>query len=59
MDARIKDGLGGHHLLLTILPRLGNPVPVTVMTLAFAVACLVTTQMARRRSGRSRGAGSQ
>jgi membrane-associated phospholipid phosphatase len=42
VDARIKAGLGGHHLLLTVLPRLGNPVPVAVMTLALVVACLAT-----------------
>jgi membrane-associated phospholipid phosphatase len=42
VDARIKAGLGGHHLLLAVLPRLGNPVPVTVMALALAVACLAT-----------------
>jgi len=42
VDARIKAGLRGHHVLLTVLPRLGNPMPVTVLTVVLAVACLAT-----------------
>jgi undecaprenyl-diphosphatase len=42
VDARIKAGLAGHHFLLTVLPRVGTPVPVVVMTLALVAACLAT-----------------
>jgi len=50
VDARIKAGLGGHplsfdlggHSLLTVVSGFGDLVPVTMMTVALAVACLVT-----------------
>jgi membrane-associated phospholipid phosphatase len=42
VDARIQAALGGHPLLLTVLPWFGDKLPVAVMTGALVVACLVT-----------------
>jgi membrane-associated phospholipid phosphatase len=47
LDPRIQDGLGRFPSLLHQLPRLGGLKEVTVMTLALALACVVT----RRWSG--------
>jgi membrane-associated phospholipid phosphatase len=42
VDARIQAVLGRHPLLLAVLPRFGDKVPVAIMTGALIVACLVT-----------------
>jgi membrane-associated phospholipid phosphatase len=42
VDVRIQADLGGHPALLNNLAALGNPVPVTAMTAALLLACLMT-----------------
>jgi membrane-associated phospholipid phosphatase len=42
VDPWIQAGLGRYPWLLTVLSRLGNKVPVAMMTGALVVACLVT-----------------
>jgi membrane-associated phospholipid phosphatase len=40
VDAKVRAGLGGHHLLLAVLVWPGEPVPVTAIAAALALACL-------------------
>src|SRR5215472_4700957 len=40
VDARTRASLGGHPHLLDLLARLGDPVPLTLMVAALALACL-------------------
>jgi len=42
LDPQIQAGLGRYPWLLTVLPELGNKVPVALMTGTLLVACLVT-----------------
>ena len=40
VDAKVRAGLGGHHLLLAVLVWPGESVPVIAMAAALALACL-------------------
>ena len=42
VDVRVQASLGGHLATLNLLAGLGDPVPVTAMTAALVLACLVT-----------------
>lgn len=42
IDRRVRAGLGWHAGLLNFVTGIGDPVPVTVMTVALVVACLAT-----------------
>jgi membrane-associated phospholipid phosphatase len=45
VDGWIRSSLGGHRGALSVLTGLGSPVPVTVMTSAVVLACLVTRRV--------------
>jgi len=40
VDAKVRAGLGGHHLLLAMLVWPGEPVPTTTLTAVLVLACL-------------------
>ena len=42
VEARVRASLGGEPGILNLLVRLGDPIPVTVMTTALVLACLAT-----------------
>ena len=42
VEAWVRASLGGESAILNLLVRLGDPIPVTVMTAALVLACLAT-----------------